>query len=224
MIQNKIINLTDSLHYDNEIIESVYKRQSSNKRIKVLWWISLILIIAIICTHSEIVKILKFIFINKNGDFQWIGITALITIISFLLTYLATLRKNRADLVSKARIEWLNFHRKEMADYLTASRDFYNKVRNEREFNTAKRKELFELMSELERRKNLLVLNLSDTDENRQFNDCIEDLAIWVNSFNKIIVNTDNTKYSYNDVPYVNLLKVSRDYYKNEWEKVKKGK
>lgn len=226
MPANKVAKLTYGLHYNSEILESEYRftRKGNSKIIIVALILSILGITVFFLFKRNIMSFLKFIFLSDNGNFQWVGVTAIVTILSFSLTYIATLRKNKADLVSKARIEWLNFHRKEMADYLTGSRDFYNFVKNKRTFNEEEEEKLTQMMSELEKRKNLLVLNLSDTPGNKQLNDCIEDLAIWVNSFNKVIKNPDNIIYSYDDLPYFNLLRVSRDYYKHEWEKVKKGK
>lgn len=54
-----------------------------------------------------------------NNVFQWGGITAIIAIVTFGYTAYNTQRKNKMDLVSKARIEWLAETRGIIAEFTT---------------------------------------------------------------------------------------------------------
>lgn len=47
------------------------------------------------------------IFYNKDGDFQWLAVTAISAMFTFFCTTIIALRKNKADLVAKSRIEWI---------------------------------------------------------------------------------------------------------------------
>ena len=68
--------------------------------------------------RHEFDNIVKILFINKDNEFQWAGVTALIAIISLLATAITTIRKNRADLVSKSRIDWIQKVKAIIAEYL----------------------------------------------------------------------------------------------------------
>lgn len=55
----------------------------------------------------KLYELIKILFFNKDNEFQWVGVTAIVGVITFLLTYILTLRKNKADLVSQSRTEWI---------------------------------------------------------------------------------------------------------------------
>lgn len=76
-----------------------------------------IFIMAVECwgTISKILTAMFFV----NNVFQWGGITAIIAIITFGYTAYNTQRKNKMDLVSKARIKWLAETREIIAEFTT---------------------------------------------------------------------------------------------------------
>ena len=69
----------------------------------------------------------------------------------------------------------------------------------------------------------LLLLNLSDNEDNKQINQCISQCALWGSK----IIEMDAKQIKddkNNDILIDNLEMVARDYYKREWEKAKRGK
>ncbi|CCO11303.2 hypothetical protein BN424_1862 [Carnobacterium maltaromaticum LMA28] len=216
-------------------------------------------------------KLLRMIFLNKDNEFQWLAGTAIAAIFTFLFTTVITVRKNKADLVAKSRIEWIQEVKKIMSVFLKdvhyypfAYNDYKNseleiekcylklyefniklenheskfckpkskkeriKIKTEikkleiriKELDTNFKKskiKVNELARKIEENQYLLLLHLSDNPDNKQINDCIVKCTAWVNSMPEI------WGY-YNTIPVTNLLKVSRDYFKKEWNKSKKGK
>lgn len=172
-------------------------------------------------------NVVKILFINKNNEFQWAGVTALIAIISFLATAITTIRKNRADLVSKSRIDWIQKVKAIMAEYLRdvhyypylyilykeASDDVSSNLKNE----------LNKLSKKIEENQYLLLMNLSDNEDNKEINTCIVDCVNWINKMDEQW-KSNKLKFENKDTVVTNLTKVSRAYFKREWDKAKKGK
>lgn len=175
------------------------------------------------------------IFYNKDGDFQWLAITAIAAIFTFLGTTVITMRKNKADLVAKARIEWIQEVKKLMFIFLKDVLYYpfkfeeFNKVsRNHPEYNE-RLNEINELANKIEGNHYLLLLNLSANDDNEELSRRIEDCWKWIkNMRTRWTIQTENGAkvelFKYEITPATNLLVASRDYFKREWNKSKKGK
>ncbi|MFT9269682.1 MAG: hypothetical protein ABF539_09200 [Liquorilactobacillus nagelii] len=160
---------------------------------------------------------LKHIFFDEKGDFQWIAVTAIITIISAVFTVIITIRRNRADLVSKSRIEWLQVNKKLTSEFIT-DLNFLPvlKIAKGQKWLEKRLKSLNKIIVNY----NLLRLNLSNNEDNKQINECIEDCRNWADVVNSLKTGEEiPPKTALN-----NLIVVSRDYYKREWDKAKQGK
>ncbi len=59
----------------------------------------------------------RYLFQDSNGKFAWTGFTAIIAIITLAINAWDNRRKFRADLVSKSRIEWMNTVRPYISEY-----------------------------------------------------------------------------------------------------------
>lgn len=178
--------------------------------------------------RHEFDNIVKILFINKDNEFQWAGVTALIAIISLLATAITTIRKNRADLVSKSRIDWIQKVKAIMAEYLKDVHYYPYLFKLYKEpyasvDNPKIKIELDELAKKIEENHYLLLLNLSDNDDNKELNDCIINCVTWINSMEKQW-EINKYKFYYKDTVVSNLTRVSRDYFKREWDRAKKGK
>lgn len=89
--------------------------------------------------------------------------------------------------------------------------------------NPSLKKELDGLSKKIEENQYLLFMNLSDNSDNKQLNDCIENCVIWINKMDEQRA-VNQYKFVYEDTVVTNLLKVSRDYFKREWDRAKRGK
>lgn len=234
--------------------------------------------------QDNIIVFLRTIFLNKTGEFQWLGVTSIVAIFTLLFTSINTIKKNKADLVAKSRIEWIQEVKKIMSTYLrdvhyypfifenqrncelelkdkhgalNVLKNFsdilsYNeslpmkkkkkikleikKLENENEIKkleieiekldislTKLTIEVNELGSKIEESQYLLYLNFSENEDNREINQCITDCAHWIKNM-PVRWDANRAEFKYNEVPVTNLLRVSRDYFKREWNKSKRGK
>lgn len=169
--------------------------------------------------HSEI---LKTIFFNKSGEFQWLGVTAIIAACSFLVTSLISLQNRKVDLVSKSRIKWINDTKKLTALYLKDAIRLKNGTQNEKE-----KKEALDRFRET---RELLLLNYSDNEDNKQIRRCIKDCNKYITRWRKLKFQVKSGQMKESDLPkspinvISNLRMVSTGYFKREWDKAKKGK
>lgn len=92
-----------------------------------LWWKWLIAIVFNGCTilafdylrwHSDLVKRL---FFDSNGNFQWLGISSVIAVITLIFTSINNKRSMTAEVVSKSRIQWISDLRPKTSRYLAIS-------------------------------------------------------------------------------------------------------
>lgn len=204
-------------------------------------------IIVILCLVAIIVvefllinnksRLLRMIFLNKDNEFQWLAGTAIAAMLTFLFTSINTVKKNKADLVANARIEWIQEIKGIMATYLTdinyclflfQNLHIMSKDANNPEYEK-KFREVKELANKIIGNRNLLHLHLSDNEDNKQLNKCIDDCSEWiVDIFEKVLEKKGNDasvdKMEYKKTPINNLLLVSRDYIKREWDQAKNGK
>lgn len=174
-------------------------------------------------------------FFNKDGDFQWLAITGLAAVGTFLFTSINTARKNKADLVAKSRIEWIQEVRGLMAIFLgdipvyNYSLIRYNKTSSN---DTKFFNEINEILIKIQGTENLLLLHLSSNTDNNQIIDCIKACAKLPSDLKEILIIEDDkmkkeqieTFKKKESIMLNNLMIISRDYFKREWEIAKKGK
>lgn len=172
--------------------------------------------------HGNHSKMLETIFFNKSGEFQWLGVTAIVAACSFFATSLISLQNRKVDLVSKARIRWINETKKLTAQFMKDATSLTNSgVTDE------KRKVIISRILET---RELLLLNYSDNEDNKQIRECIKDCNNYILAWDFKNQRVINGKIDKSDLParpnnsIKNLRLVSTDYFKREWDKAKKGK
>lgn len=138
-------------------------------------------IIVIVCLVAIIViefllinnksKLLRMIFLNKDNEFQWLAGTAIAAILTFLFTSINTVKKNKADLVAKSRIEWIQEVKKLMSVFLKDLHYYpfkfeeFKRVPTDHQKYTERLNEINELANKIQENHYLLLLNLSDNDD-----------------------------------------------------------
>ncbi|MBC9788611.1 hypothetical protein [Carnobacterium maltaromaticum] len=93
-----------------EFLEHKYK-------IVILCLVAIIVVEFLLINNKS--KLLRMIFLTKDNEFQWLAGTAIAAMLTFLFTSINTIKKNKADLVARARIEWINDVRGILAIYLS---------------------------------------------------------------------------------------------------------
>lgn len=80
-----------------------------NKIIFFISFIAIIEFIILLTIYSEMtMTIFKKLMLDPDGNFNWYAITAIVAIASLLSSSYYTAKKYKADLISTARISWLN--------------------------------------------------------------------------------------------------------------------
>lgn len=172
--------------------------------------------------HLITVQTLEPFFFDEKGHFQWLGLTSVTAIVSLVLTNYMTAKKNKSDLVSKSRIEWIQKNKETMSLYLRGVKHYPYLFKESKKGN-ATSKEVTDLALEIEVNYYLLLMNFSDNEDNKQINTCIGDCALYVNCV-KYFWQIGEKEQLENVLPVENLSTVSRDYFKREWERAKQGK
>ena len=62
-------------------------------------------------------KVADFLFVDKEGKFQWIGVSAILAVFAFIFNIIWEHHKLNADIKSKSRIKWMEIVRDYLADY-----------------------------------------------------------------------------------------------------------
>lgn len=141
-------------------------------------------------------------------------------VLSVFVTWFNGKKSIEANLVSAARIEWIQSVRTEMAYYLNKSRNAYNHL-STAESRKNNKKIIRELLVEIERTQYWLLLNFSISDEHQKIRKEIIDVACWLNDIqNREFEHGEKTS----DKPITDLLETSTNYFKKEWDKARKGK
>ncbi|MCM0582142.1 hypothetical protein H9L19_06375 [Weissella diestrammenae] len=189
----------------------------------------------------------EFLFQTGDHHFQWVGISALLAGIGLIFNAIWNRKSFRADLISKNRIEWMNTARSLISDLgiyaesaisagivvVSAKTGFY---KNEK-LNDLTQKANDELSKYTKTAFNL-HLYISTADDNKKLNDAIDGLETVFSDLNEEINGNeiDNQLKNYDD--FLNyhkkssnkifearneLMTVARTYFKNEWERAKRG-
>lgn len=221
---------------DSKVVESYYDTKIENRVIA--WgkrnWLSILIWIFLIITnifqyfkHHEFGNVINKIFINSEGRFEWAGVTALGAMGTLLSTIVLTIYKNRSDLVSKSRIEWLNNVKSLTSEYLSDCNMLPILAERKNQVGVSEKevveKEYREVYSRFAKNANLLLLNYSNNLDNAKIIECIEDcreyVQDWIHLYEKGILGI-----KFIGIPIKNLRVNSRDYFKREWKQAKRGR
>lgn len=183
------------------------------------------------------------LFLTDKGYFNWVAITSLIAIVTFIWTVWFYNKKYRADLISKARIDWMSEVRPLFAEYLAAVPKYmfmYNKATLDHDKDAAAA--LDDKMDEIKRLYYELNLYIPNNDSNKIV---LRDIELLWGELSNIIRyynygskrnlfgckanNYKRSNYETEVDKYISGLinKTAIDgskYFKDEWEKVKSGK
>lgn len=228
---------TENLFDCKLIITSKYAEKKKKLHISIYYILVILVIIGlIIVNHYSPTNI----FFDKNGGFQWVGITSLVALFTFIYSIYSNNKKNKYEIISKERIRWINEIKQQVAELLTSLNKYYDLVqncgnRNILESNPQKRQFLKEkyhdeankLMEDINLKVELLLMSFADNIDNKQMIDSISDASSWVNSFNKYWNWNENAplyiEFKFDNIPILNLRTVSRDYLIREWHRAQRG-
>lgn len=181
-------------------------------------------------------------FVTSDGKFNWLSVTALIAIGTFIWSIFYNKKKLKADLISKARLEWMD---KIRTLYATFIEDFgrykylYDAYFVEKE---GSKSGLDALMDEIRRIYYELKLYIPKNQSNKLLLDNIEllwcELSYISDYYNYgrqhgllITIKSNQKRSSYDKAvdKYLSdlLIKAAEDgskYFKKEWERAKEGK
>lgn len=187
-------------------------------------------------------KIFKIFFLTNEGQFNWISVTALIAICTFIWSVWFNHRKLKADLISKSRIEWMTKVRDLYAEYIKyfgIYRYDYDQYVME---NNGSNEHLSEEMSNIRKLYYKLKLYIPDNDSNvlllRNIELIWSELSYIQDFYNRgrihgWIASTRLGLFSssyemvtnqYLDNLILDAVRDGSEYFKKEWDKVKQGK
>ncbi|MCY8935668.1 hypothetical protein [Peribacillus frigoritolerans] len=160
------------------------------------------------------------IFFDVNGNFQWASIAAFVaffgSIISAWISVHNTKKSLKGNVVSTARIEWIQEVRKKSVDLISACYSLFEFIKSDS--TTGDEAELSKVKNEIEKNGILLILYFGpDSNKNNDF------IVYLVTNLLSRITNKDGY-YDDNKIPelidQVNVLKdFLRIYFKAEWKR-----
>lgn len=197
----------------------------------------------LICFYKDVYKnhFFKFVFLNRQGDFQWVGLTALIAVISLTVTAWDNRRKFKADLISKSRIDWMKTVRNLLAAYVTDVQKYMymyylfsvDKKTDKKTIND----KLTEKMNDIKKNYYKLKLFIPKNESNQKILGNIEliwnelsyignyyDYGIRKNYFENSKSHYMNIVDNYLSALFTKAIEDGSEYFKVEWEKAKSGK
>lgn len=128
-----------------DTINGWFEKQIKNMRKKPYFYISsaivIFLLIAYFCSFVQpgvygkgpidrFFVTVRFLFVNEHNRLNWVSISAIGVMVSYAINSKFNRDKLRADLVSSARIEWLQNTRQICSDYLSGINMVYTKHRD----------------------------------------------------------------------------------------------
>lgn len=208
-----------------------------------------LLLVILIAEKELLYKIGYYIWKNKyfsyffvNGkNFNWIGITSILAIITLTYTALDNRKKLKADLVAKSRVKWLEEARaisarvvktqrvslgifrtinRDIENHGSVNKEFYEKLIEIYDGETIKGEEarsLFEMyFNNGNGKKKKLVEMLDNIMEHRQ------------EKFDYLVYKKSNKKIDESDIEELDneikyFVESLTEYFKEEWEKAKSG-
>jgi hypothetical protein len=170
---------------------------------------------------------LSYLFFDNNGNFQWASIAAfiafLVGLMSFYNNYKSlkqqkelNIQNFKGNIVSTARIEWIQEVRKKCVDFISICYDLIGNIKSSKYDET----KILELKSTLEKNATLLILYFGPDKDNNKNNDFIVYL---IELLLVKITNKDgwyDKKHIVKLEDEVNVLKdFLRIYFKAEWKR-----
>ena len=110
-----------------KIKTSQYKEKRNDKNIEKLITVIFFITVLLTIILSRYKSILN-IFFDKNGNFQWVGVTSIVAILTFGYSVYSTNKKNKYDIISKERIRWINDVKQQIAELLVLMNKYDNIV------------------------------------------------------------------------------------------------
>lgn len=219
----------ENINNDKEIeklTKSIYNEEKKNIS-KAVIKLSILLAMSILTNilqwtkSGNYLRILDFLFINNEGRFEWGGLTSILAIVSLIGTFIITLNKNKADLISKSRIEWLQATKKLTSEYISSyylvrgyiKKHSEAKSKYEKDEIYTKQLEAFDILNE---KFILLKINFNDNEDHKEIIKCIDDIK-------RYALKRYDSKNDWT-IAAQNLAISSSAYFKREWNKAKKGK
>lgn len=154
-------------------------------------------------------KVASFFFVDKEGKFQWVGVSASVGVTAFIVNIFWEHHKLNADIKSKNRIQWMNTVREYIAEYsisvqamdlslrkmlLLKSRHTLhsnNKITDEddvvvtedfKRIKNARNDDINSKSREVSKNLALLKLYITDSESNVDLNKAITDIANFIQS------------------------------------------
>ncbi len=189
------------------------------------------------------IDIWQALFTTKQGRFNWLSVTALVAIVTLICSMIYNKKKLKADLISKARIDWMTEVRPLLAEYLAAVPKYmfmYNKATLDHDKKAISA--LDDKMDEIKRLYYELILYIPNNDSNKVVLTDMEllwgELSNITRYYNYGVKNNlfgcksnkyQRSHYETEVDKYISGLinKTAVDgskYFKKEWEKAKAGR
>lgn len=176
---------------------------------------------------------LEFFFETGNGNFQWVGISALIASISLVISANNNRRKLNADLVSQSRISWLSDIREVFSNYIQSVNE-YNKILESGDTTDVEGNYSSDYNEKLDNVRHfylLLMIYMRPLEINKTNND---DVTMWnmLVDFQENITGdalgddyiTNNEYDKHPELTISDISKLARKYTKGIWEQAKNNK
>ncbi|KRL56659.1 hypothetical protein [Furfurilactobacillus rossiae] len=177
--------------------------------------------------------LMKFLFVDVHGKFEWIGITSVLAIVT--LTYNAWDRRRqfRADLISKSRIKWMEQVRPLVANFYTDSKKYiFDRLHANTKSQTLSIPELNNNLVKVQELYTQIILFTPDNESNELLLHSVK--LVWgeidnMSDYADLVATRKISKsklQAVNDYMmdlFNNGVKQSSKYFKLEWDRAKAG-
>lgn len=206
------------------------------KIVIIICLIGYLLIIALNMRGIQSNQLIRFLFVTEKNKFNWIGITSVLAIISLTFTAWDSRRKLKADLISKSRVKWMETVRVTLAEFWVASDKYifmlglYMDGDKGQDGNVRVTDSALTNQLEIAKRQyRQIILFIPDNSSN---DIVLTDVKLMWHEISKSHgeygnqpLEHDKNKYKNDYFPKLiqNALKKESEYFKQEWEKAKRG-
>lgn len=200
----------------------------------VFWWV---------VNLDSLLIVVRFLFVTDKNKMNWIGLTGIIAIVGLVYNLYDGRRRFRGDVRSKSRLEWMNTVRPLLANYVTHISkylflyDTFAFANNDQQ-RSQKNKELTEKMEQIRSEYYQLILYVPDNTSNvllirninllfGELNNIVRYYERGISSGEIIEIDTTSKQEIVDDYISELISKTIQEggtYFKNEWERAKKGK
>lgn len=179
---------------------------------------------------------------NNHGQFNWLGITSVVAVLSLFFTAWNDRKKFKADLISKSRIEWMNTVRPLISQYISTFSKYLYLYRQMVVEGSNVNVEVDEKMELIRKLYYELKMYIPENSSNMGITKNIDlmwlELANIINYYNfgmckgyikSIKFGDKESNYQkvvdeYIDNLIMQSVKDANAYFKDEWERAKSGK